>query len=68
MRDADLAPCRPRGQTYVCLGDLRGFARNRHAAPDFAPNLERLKSTRDAAGPLGLTLVPAGIARKRSPF
>jgi putative ABC transport system substrate-binding protein len=26
--------------------------------PDFAPNLERLKSTRDAAGPLGLTLVP----------
>jgi putative ABC transport system substrate-binding protein len=27
--------------------------------PDFAPNLERLKSTRDAAGPLGLTLVPA---------
>jgi hypothetical protein len=29
------------------------------AALDFAPNLERLKSTRDAAGPLGLTLVPA---------
>jgi putative ABC transport system substrate-binding protein len=27
--------------------------------PDFAPNLERLKSTRDAARPLGLTLVPA---------
>src|SRR6266403_774345 len=27
--------------------------------PDFAPNLERLKSTREAAGPLGLTLVPA---------
>ena len=43
MRDADLAPCPPRGQT----------------SPDFAPNLERLKSTRDAAGPLGLTLVPA---------
>ena len=66
------------------LADLRGFAPNRRAAPDFAPNLERLKSTRDAAGPLGLTLVPAeargldaleqafatmiGIARKRSPF
>jgi len=61
-----------------------GFAPNRRAAPDFAPNPERLKSTRDAAGPLGLTLVPAdargldaleqafatmiGIARKRSPF
>ena len=29
------------------------------AQPDFAPNLERLKSTRDAVGPLGLTLVPA---------
>ena len=41
------------------LADLRGFAPNRRAAPDFAPNLERLKSTRDAAGPLGLTLVPA---------
>jgi hypothetical protein len=41
------------------LTDLRGFAPNRRAAPDFAPNLERLKSTRDAAGPLGLTLVPA---------
>jgi putative ABC transport system substrate-binding protein len=27
--------------------------------PDFAPNLERLKSTQDAARPLGLTLVPA---------
>jgi putative ABC transport system substrate-binding protein len=40
------------------LADLRGFAPNRRAAPDFAPNLERLKSTRDA-GPLGLTLVPA---------
>ena len=26
--------------------------------PDFAPNLERLTSTRDAARPLGLTLVP----------
>ena len=41
------------------LADLRGFAPNRRAAPDFAPNLARLKSTRDAAGPLGLTLVPA---------
>ena len=41
------------------LADLRGFAPNRLAAPDFAPNLERLKSTRDAAGPLRLTLVPA---------
>ena len=41
------------------LADLRGFAPNRRAAPDFAPNLERLKSTRDAAGPLGLTFVPA---------
>src|SRR5215204_3096989 len=41
------------------LADLRGFTPNRRAAPDFAPNLERLKSTRDAAGPLGLTLVPA---------
>ena len=41
------------------LADLRGFAPNRRAAPDFAPNLERLKLTRDAAGPLGLTLVPA---------
>jgi len=41
------------------LADLRGFAPNRRAASDFAPNLERLKSTRDAAGPLGLTLVPA---------
>ena len=41
------------------LADLRGVAPNRRAAPDFAPNLERLKSTRDAAGPLGLTLVPA---------
>jgi hypothetical protein len=41
------------------FADLRGFAPNRRAAPDFAPNLERLKSTRDAAGPLGLTLVPA---------
>ena len=41
------------------LADLGGFAPNRRAAPDFAPNLERLKSTRDAAGPLGLTLVPA---------
>lgn len=41
------------------LADLRGFAPNRRAGPDFAPNLERLKSTRDAAGPLGLTLVPA---------
>ena len=41
------------------LADLRGFAPNRLGAPDFAPNLERLKSTRDAAGPLGLTLVPA---------
>jgi len=41
------------------LADLRGFAPNRRAAPDFAPNLECLKSTRDAAGPLGLTLVPA---------
>ena len=41
------------------LADLRGFAPNRRAAPDFAPNLERLKSTRDAAGPLGLTLFPA---------
>ena len=40
------------------LADLRGFAPNRRAA-HFAPNLERLKSTRDAAGPLGLTLVPA---------
>ena len=60
MRDADLAPCRPRGQTPMsALADLRGFAPNRRAAPDFAPNLERLKSTRDAAGPLGLTLVPA---------
>src|SRR6266446_9690632 len=27
--------------------------------PDFAPNLERLKSTREAAPALGLTLVPA---------
>jgi hypothetical protein len=34
------------------LADLRGFAPNRRT-PDFAPNLERLKSTRDAAGPLG---------------
>ena len=59
MRDADLAPCRPRDQTMSALADLRGFAPNRLAAPDFAPNLERLKSTRDAAGPLGLTLVPA---------
>jgi len=41
------------------LADLRGFTPNRRAAPDFAPNLERLKSTRDAAGPLELTLVPA---------
>jgi hypothetical protein len=41
------------------LADLRGFAPNRRAASDFAPNLERLKSTRDAAGPLGMTLVPA---------
>ena len=41
------------------LADLRGFAPNRRAAPDFAPNLECLKSTRDAAWPLGLTLVPA---------
>lgn len=41
------------------LADLRGFAPNRRAAPDFASNLERLKSTREAAGPLGLTLVPA---------
>jgi len=41
------------------LADLRGFAPNRRAALDFAPSLERLKSTRDAAGPLGLTLVPA---------
>ena len=45
------------------LADLRGFAPNRRAAPDFAPNLERLKSTRDAAGPLGLTLVPAEARR-----
>lgn len=60
MRDADLAPYRPRGQKPMsALADLRGFAPNRRAAPDFAPNLERLKSTRDAAGPLGLTLVPA---------
>ena len=41
------------------LADLRGVAPNRRAAPDFAPKLERLKSARDAAGPLGLTLVPA---------
>jgi hypothetical protein len=41
------------------LADLRGFAPNRRAAPDFAPNLERVKSRRDAAGPLGLSLVPA---------
>ena len=41
------------------LADLRGFAPNRCAAPDFAPNLERLKSTRDAAGPLGLTIFPS---------
>ena len=59
MRDADLAPCRPRDQTMSALADLRGFAPNRRAAPDFAPTLERLKSARDAAGPLGLTLVPA---------
>ena len=45
------------------LADLRGFAPNRRAAPDFASNLERLKSTRDAAGPLGLTLVPAEARR-----
>lgn len=57
MRDADLAPCRPRGQTPMsALADLRGFAPNRRAAPDFEPNLERLKSTRDATGPLGLML------------
>ena len=37
------------------LADLRGFAPNRRAAP----NLERVKSRRDAAGPLGLSLVPA---------
>ncbi|MET3843667.1 hypothetical protein [Bradyrhizobium sp. OAE829] len=34
-------------------------APNRRAAPDFALNFERLKSMRDAAGPLGLSLVPA---------
>jgi hypothetical protein len=28
------------------------FCLNRRAAPDFAPNLQRLKSTRNAAGPL----------------
>ena len=51
----------PSARPNLCqpLADLRGFAPNRRAAPDFAPNLERLKSTRDAAGPLGLTLVPA---------
>jgi hypothetical protein len=74
----------PAAKPMSALADLRGFAPNRRAAPDFAPNLERLKSTRDAAGPLGLTLVPAeargldaleqafatmiGERRKRSPF
>ena len=84
MRDADLALAVRAAKPMSALADLRGFAPNRRAAPDFAPNLERLKSTRDAAGPLGLTLVPAeargldaleqafatmiGSARKRSPF
>ena len=59
MRDADLAL--PSARPNLCLPWLTCavFASNRRAAPDFAPNLERLKSTRDAAGPLGLTLVPA---------
>ena len=50
---------REAGRNVEVMWLLRGFAPNRRAAPDFAPNLERLKSTRDAAGPLGLTLVPA---------
>ena len=41
------------------LADLRGFAPNRRAAPDFAPNLERLKSTQETSQALGLTLVLA---------
>ena len=59
MRDADLAHCARAAKPMSALADLRGFAPNRRAAPDFAPNLERLKSTRDATGPLGLKFVPA---------
>ena len=40
------------------LADLRFCAQSSRSA-GLAPNPERLKSTRDAAGPLGLTLVPA---------
>jgi len=35
------------------LADLRGFVPNRRAAPDFAPNLERLKSSETPPGRWG---------------
>jgi hypothetical protein len=60
VRDVDLPPL-PSARPNLCLPGLicAVLPPNRRAAPDFTPNLERLKSTRDAAGPLGLTLVPA---------
>jgi hypothetical protein len=48
VRDADLAPAVRAAKPMSALADLRGFAPI--VAQRFAPNLERLKSTRNAAG------------------
>ena len=53
VRDADLALAVRAAKPMSALADLRGFAPNRRAAPDFAPNLERLKSSETPPGRWG---------------